>query len=286
MPEWVNIVLRSISMFVLVIVTLRLAGRKVAARMTNVDVAFAVIIGVIAAVISLNLVTNLAYGLLALFIWGLAVIGLSYASLKSKWIRDLVHGREAVVIKHGKIMEEQLKKVRYSPEDLLQQLRHKNIFNVADVEFAVMEADGEVNVLLKTERQPLTAKDIGITTAPTADTQTVILDGNIMDEPLGTMGLNRQWLKTELDKIGISAENVFIGQVNSVGELYLDLFDDAIQVPKPTTRQLLAATLEKASADLSQFALDTQNEDAKKLYRECREELDSILNELKPLLNG
>lgn len=286
MPEWVTIILRSIGLFVFVIVMLRLAGRKVAARMTNVDVVFTVTIGVIAAVVSLNLVPNLVYGLLALLTWGLAVIGLSYGSLKSKWLRDLVHGREAVVIKHGKIMEEQLQKVRYSPEDLLQQLRHKNIFNVADVEFAVMESDGEVNVLLKKERQPLTAKDIGIATAPTAGTQTVILDGTIMDEPLGTMGLNRQWLKTELDKIGVSVENVFIGQVDSVGELYLDLFDDAIQVPKPTTRQLLAATLEKASADLSQFALDTENEEAEKLYRECKAELDTIVNELKPLLNG
>lgn len=280
------IILRSLGFFVLAIVILRLAGRKVTAGMTNVDVVFAVTIGVIAAVVSLNLVTNVVHGLLAIFTWGLAVIGLSYASLKSKWVRDLVYGRETVVIKHGKIMEEQLQKVRYSPEDLLQQLRRKHIFNVSDVEFAVMESDGEVNALLKTEKQPLTPKDMGVTVAPTAGTQTVILDGKIMDEPLGTLGLNRRWLRTELDRIGIAAENVFLGQVDSVGELYLDLFDDAIQVPKPSTRPMLAATLEKAAADMWQFALETNNEAAQQLYEELRKELEAIMQDLKPLLNG
>lgn len=225
-PEWSMIILRSLGLFILAIVILRLAGRKVAARMTNADVVFAVAIGVIAAVVSLNLVPNFVHGLAA------------------------IHG--------GWLLSASL---RYSPEDLLQQLRRKHIFNISDVEFAMMESDGEVNVLLKTEKQPLTAKDMRVTIAPTAGIQTVILDGKIMDEPLGTLGLNRRWLRTELDKIGIAAENVFLGQIDSLGELYVDLFDDAIQVPKTNTRQVLAATLEKAVADMWQYALETENEE-------------------------
>lgn len=283
MPEWLGFLLRSIGLFVILLFIVRLTGRKVAARMTNFDILYGITLAVIAAVITLGLV-NVTYGLIAFASWLFLGVGLSFFSLKSKWVRDLVHGREAVVIKHGKIMEDQLKKARYSPEDLLQQLRNKQIFNVADVEFAVLEADGEINALLKANQQPITPQHLGVQTAPEVGTQTVILDGNIMDEPLATMGLNRHWLKTELEKVGVALENVFLAQVDSMGDLYLDLFDDAIQVPKPTARQLLLYTLQKAMADVELFSLDTQNKEAKEMYRQCAQELETIIDDVRPLL--
>ncbi|OYD09124.1 DUF421 domain-containing protein [Paludifilum halophilum] len=284
MPEWLQLILRSVGFIVLLILVTRLLGRKIAARMTYFDVAFAVGLGVIAAAVSLNIVSNVINGLIVLFAWVLTGIGISFLALKSQWVRNLVHGREAVVIKHGKIMEEQLKKMRYTPEDLLQKLRHQQVFNVADVEFAVMESDGEVNALLKANRQPITPQHLGVETTPQTGTQTVILDGNIMDEPLATLGLNRGWLHTELDKIGVSPENVFVAQVDAMGELYLDLFDDAIQTPQPTTRQLLLTSLEKAKADMETFSLDTQDPKAKNMYQHCAKELASITVDLRPLL--
>lgn len=284
MPVWLDILLRSVGLFVFLILVLRLLGRKTAARMTYFDTVFAMIVGVIAAAVSLRIVQNPFYGLIALLTWVLAGIGLSYLSLKSKWVRDLVHGQEAVVIKHGKIMEDQLKKMRYTPEDLLQQLRSKQIFNAADVEFAVMESNGEVNALLKADQQPINPQHLGVKTSPQTGVQTVILDGNIMDEPLSTMGLNRGWLHTELDKIGVSPENVFIAQVDATGDLYLDLFDDAVQTPQPTARQLLLTTLEKAKADLDGYAMDTKNSKAKQMYGQCSKELASVLYDLRPLL--
>ncbi|MBA4494967.1 DUF421 domain-containing protein [Paenactinomyces guangxiensis] len=284
MPEWLQIILRSVGFLVLLILLTRLLGRKIASRMTYFDIVFAVSLGVIAAAVSLNIVENAVFGFIALLTWGLAGMGLSYLSLKSKWVRDLIHGREAVVIKHGKVMEDQLKKMRYTPEDLLQQLRSKQIFNLADVEFAVMESNGEINALLKANRLPITPRDVGVETTPQTGIQTVILDGNIMDESLNALGLNRRWLRTELDKIGISAENVFVAQVDTMGELYVDLFDDAIQPPVPTTRRLLYNTLETAKADLKAFALDTDDQKAKQMYEQCVKELDSIIYDVRPML--
>lgn len=284
MPIWLDLIIRSVSFLVLLIVISRLLGRKIAAQMTYFDIIFAMGIGVIAAAVSLRIVENVWYGFIVLLTWGLVGTGLSFISLKSKWIRDLIHGREAVVIKHGKIMEDQLKKMRFTPEDLLQQLRRKQIFRVADVEFALMESNGEINALLKTNRQPISPQHLGVEAAPETGTQTVILDGNIMDESLGAMGLNRGWLQTELNKVGISHENVFLAQVDSMGDLYLDLFDDAIQTPQPTTRQLLQSSLEKAKADLDTFSLDTEDAQAKKMYQHCSKELASILYDLRPLL--
>ncbi len=283
MPEWLQVIIRSIVLIAFLIVLTRIVGRKIAARLTYFDIIFAMVLSVIAAAVVLNMV-HVAYGFIALLTWALAGIGISFFSMKSDMFHELLHGKEAVVIKHGKIMEDQLKKMRYTPEDLLRQLRSKQIFNVADVEFAVMESTGEINALLKANRQPITPKHLGVETAPETGAQTVILDGNIMDEPLATMGLNRGWLRTELDKIGVSPENVFLAQVDAMGDLYVDLFDDSIQTPQPTARQLLLTTLEQAKADLKIFSLETDSRKTKQMYDQCVKELESIIYDVRPLL--
>lgn len=281
MPEWILILIRSILMFLVVMTILRFIGRKQTSQMTYSDFVIGIAIGGIAALISLNMVTNLAYGLIALGVWFLMTVLVNYLSLKSKWFHDLVRGRETVLIKHGKVLEDNLKEVKYTGEELLSQLRRKNVFNMADVEFAVMEANGEVSVMLKSEQTPITPKHLEWKVASQAEPQTIILDGNILDEGLRNQGLNRAWLKVELDKLGISPENVFIGQVDSSGELYVDLFDDAIQIPKPTTKDLLFATLKKCEADLELFALATEDEVTKKMYQDLAGQLTRVITDVR-----
>lgn len=98
------------------------------------------------------------------------------------------------MIKEGKVLEENLHSARLTGEELLSQLRRKNIFQVADVEFAVMEANGDITPLLKREQQPLTPKYLRIKVSTYKEPQTVILDGKILDEPLTMMGVKRAWL--------------------------------------------------------------------------------------------
>ncbi|WP_066638934.1 DUF421 domain-containing protein [Desulfolucanica intricata] len=284
MAEWLNILLRSIGLFILVLLFARLMGKRQTSRMTFFDLITVIVIGVLTAAISLNLVNVLANGLIALAVWVFAPIGMYYLSIKSKMIRDIVQGRETVLVNHGKVLEDKLMEVRYTPEDLLSQLRKKNVFNFADVEFAIMEPSGEVSVLLKKDKQPITAKTLGVSVGHESVPQTVILDGVMMDEPLTAMGLNRQWLHTELEKIGVAPENVFIAQVDSAGQLYVDLFNDAIITPKPKTKDLLYVTLKKCQADCELYALGTKKKNAKKIYQESALELTEILDELEPLL--
>uniref|UniRef100_UPI00063F4AF2 DUF421 domain-containing protein n=1 Tax=Aneurinibacillus tyrosinisolvens TaxID=1443435 RepID=UPI00063F4AF2 len=175
-------------------------------------------------------------------------------------------GKGTVFIKNGKIMEDNLKKENYSTDELLEELRLKNAFKVADVEFAVLETNGQLSVMKKKEAQPATLKDLNIKAAPERESQAVIMDGKIILEPLSTAGFNVQWLNTELEKAGVTLENVFLGQVDSYGQLTLDLYDDKITVPVPIQQQLLQATLKKCQADLELFALSTQTPEAKKLY--------------------
>jgi len=141
---------------------------------------------------SVHIITNLAFGLIALSIWVLFPIALDYLSLKSKWIHDAVNGKETVLIKHGKIMEENLLQTRLTAEELLRELRSKNAFNLADVEFAVIEDTGDINVFVKAHKSPVSPYDLGMKVAPLAEPQTVILDGNMLDESLFSLGFNNE----------------------------------------------------------------------------------------------
>ena len=171
-----------------------------------------------------------------------------------------------------------------TPQEFLQELRSKKAFNLADVEFAVMETTGDINVNLKSDKKSVTSYDLGIKVAPKAEPQTVILDGNILNEGLTTIGLNHGWLKTELKNKGVALENVFIGQVDSSGDLYLDLFDDLIEVPKSQNKEMLYASIQKSQSDLMSFSLETENEVAKSMYLKNAKNLEKIMNKLEPYL--
>ncbi|GAA3330012.1 hypothetical protein GCM10020331_080820 [Ectobacillus funiculus] len=80
------------------------------------------------------------------------------------------------------------------------------------------------------------------------ETQTVIMDGKILNQPLSASGHNQGWLRTELEKLGVTLDNVFIGQVDSYGQLTVDLYDDKFQTPSPQEKPLLLATLKKMSS--------------------------------------
>jgi len=284
MPTWIMVLLRSIILFFLTLFLIRIMGKSSVAKATPFKFVSYIVIAVIASLIVLGLIPNIAFGIISLLVWISLFIALDYLSMKSKWVHDFVNGRETVLIKDGKIMEESLKDVRYTGEELLRDLRTKNAFNMADVEFAVMESTGEINILLKSDKKPVTAHDLNTKVAPLSEPQTVILDGNILDESLSTCGLNREWLKTQLDNNGVSIDNVFIAQVDSSGDLFIDLFDDSIQVTQPQVKEMLYASISKVEADLLTFSLETDNLKAKKMYTENAKKIKNVMETLEPYL--
>lgn len=284
MKNWIEILLRSIALFFIVLISIRIMGKRQIAKMTPFHFISYSVIAIISALISVNLIKNISFGFVALAVWIVFSIVLDYLCMKSKVLHDLIIGRETILIKHGKIMEDNLKQMKLTGEELLRDLRSKNVFNLADVEFAVMEPTGEMNVLLKSDKKPISPHDLKRKVAPQAQPQTVILDGNIIDESLSNAGLNRGWLNTQLEGIGISLDNVFVGQVDSSGDLYIDLFDDSIQMPQPKVKEMLYANLEKSQADLFSFSLETENKKAKDIYAADAEKLQKILEKLEPYL--
>ncbi|MEO3944287.1 DUF421 domain-containing protein [Gorillibacterium sp. CAU 1737] len=285
MALWLEVTLRTLAAIVILFTLTKLLGKRQISQLTFFEYITGISIGSIAAYISLDLQTDWYVGLIALLVWTFVSVGIEFLQMKSKKARDFLDSKPTVLIKGGKIQEDNLKKERLTTDELMEQLRGKDVFRVADVEFALMEPSGDINVLLKRENQALTPKHLGIQVAPEAEPQAVILDGEIMDEGLTAFCLNRGWLTTELEKIGVLPENVFLGQVDAYGQLYVDLYDDKLKVPEPQAKAQLYAVLRKCEADLELFSLSTTNPEAKAMYTGCVKEINQVLAMVKPLLH-
>lgn len=286
MPVWLEVAIRSVFIIIGLFIITRILGKKQLAKLSFFEYIIGITIGDIAGTMSMDLSISLEEGITSILIWSLFPVLTSRISLRNKKFRDFVEGNSTLFIKNGKILEENLKREKYTVDELLEQLRKKDVFRVADVEFAVLEPNGDLNVLLKREKQPLTVGDVFPNPPSEKEPQTVIMDGMILDEPLATMGLNRGWLKQQLDKQGVAVENVFLGQVDSYGQLTIDLYDDKIQIPEPQEKKLLLAAIKKVQADFELFALQTEAKEAKALYEANAKKMQALLQKVAPFLKN
>ncbi|EJS74955.1 DUF421 domain-containing protein [Bacillus cereus] len=284
LPEWTLVILRSVFILIILFAITKWLGKRQISQLSFFEYIAGMTIGDIAAQVSTGLDSKFFHGVFAILIFAVVPFFTGILSLKNKTARDFFEGKSTVLIKDGKILEDNLKKEKYTSDELLELLRGKDAFSVADVEFAVLEPSGELNVLLKKDRQPLTAKDIGLKVPNEKEPQTVIMDGNVLDEPLSSSGHNRAWLHAELEKLGVVIENVFLGQVDSYGQLTIDIYNDKLQMPSPQNKPLLFASLKKCHADLELFSLETKSKSASEMYSKNAKQIENILNKVTYLL--
>lgn len=144
----------------------------------------------------------------------------AYLSLKSERVRAIVEGKPSVLISRGRIQESTLRSLRLNLNDLLSKLREKNLPNIADVEYAILEPDGELSVIPKAEARPATPRDLG--QRPPEDGLPIALveDGLIQHESLRMAGKDVAWLKRELKKQGVQqVEGVLLAMLDAQGKL-------------------------------------------------------------------
>lgn len=283
-PEWTLIIFRSFLYILILIFITRMLGKKQISEITFFEYISGITIGSIAGEVIMGLDRNIMHGVLAILVFGAITYLVDYITLKSKKFRDMVEGKSSPLIKDGKILEDNLKKEKYTLDDLQSLLRGKNVFNTAEVEFAVLEPNGDLSVLLKKEYRPLTPKDLNLNVANDKEPQTVIMDGQILDNALSSTGKDRGWLSIELAKQGVTLDNVFFGQVNSYGDLTIDIYDDKLTIPAPQERPMLLAMIKKCQADLEAFALETDSETGKQMYLKNAEKIKGQIDKLTPYL--
>lgn len=284
MLDWMEVSLRTLLAVSVLFVMTRLLGKRQISQLSLFEYITGITIGNLAAYISLDTEATWYLGVISLSVWVAVSLALEFLSMKSKKLREFVDGKALVVVKDGKILEKNLKKANYTTDDLTEMLRAKNVFAAADVEFAILESDGQLNVLQKEENLPLTARKLGIKLPRKRPTATVITDGNVMDEALATLGFTRGWLNSELEKAGVTVENVFLAEVDEAGQLFLDLYDDKLTPPEPQLKASLLALMKKCEADLELFSLSVEAQQAKDMYAQAAGQLQQVIDQTRPYL--
>lgn len=274
------IMVRSLGAVAILFAITRFLGKKQISQLSFFEYVTGIALGELAGFMSTDLEAHYFHGIAALMVWFLVPFLLEITTLKSKWLRHFFEGKGTVVIRHGRVLENELKRERYTADELMEQLRTKNVFQVADVEFAMLEASGDLSIMLKKEKQPLTPGDLGLKTGPDKLPYTVIVDGNIDDDELAASSLTREWLNKQLAKINATADNVFLAQIGDQNKLYVDLYDDSRGISPEKPQVELISTLRQCTADLDSFANSAVDLNARIKYEQTASALRGVLKQL------
>lgn len=201
--------LRVVVVYLLIVLIFRLMGKREIGELGIIDLVVFIMIADIAVISIERYNESFFKPLLPMGILVLIQVIFSHFSLRSRSFRKLVDGEPSIIIKDGKILEKQMKKQRYNFDDLLMQLRENNIRYISDVEFAILEPTGKLSVIKKEKNK--TGYTVGL-----------IIDGELQEEKLLELNLNKEWLYDELNKRGIKnlKEISFCSYEN--GKLYID----------------------------------------------------------------
>jgi len=222
-----NSIFRAAFAYFLVMFLTRIMGRKIISQMTFFDFVVGISLGSATASLAIGPNNSTISAATVLISFAFLTITTGYFHIKSFKGRKLVNSEPVTMIANGKIMEKNMKKIRLSINDLMMLLREKNIFNISDVEFALMETDGKLSVLPKSQKQPITPADLKLPTTYKGLMKDIIIDGQVMYENLQDANLNEQWLYNELLTKGIKQpQEVFYAGLDTAGNLYVSIQKD------------------------------------------------------------
>jgi len=190
--------IRTIILFVLIITLMRIMGKRQIGQLQASELVVSLIIADLAAIPMGNVGIPLLSGIVPILTLFIGEAILSYISLRSQTARKILSGKPSIIISKGKIVEKELNKQRFSIDDLVEQLRIKNVSNIEDVEYAILETGGNLSIILKTNKMPVLKEDLNIDAKYEGLPITLIIDGILINENLSAAGLNINWINNEL----------------------------------------------------------------------------------------
>ncbi|HHY23790.1 MAG TPA: DUF421 domain-containing protein [Clostridiaceae bacterium] len=212
---------RALILYSLVVIVMRIMGKRQIGQLQPFELVVAIMISELAAVPMQDTAIPLINGIIPILTLLIAQMLLSFISMLSVRARGVICGKPSILIENGKINEGNLRKEMYTLNDLLEQLRNSNIHNITDVEFAILETNGQLSVIPKSQKRPVNAEDLNIPTKYEGLPLDLIIDGRIMIKNLEKADLDVHWLKNELNNLGISNLNkVLFASLDTNGDLY------------------------------------------------------------------
>lgn len=218
------LIIRTALLYLAVVLAMKVMGKRQVGQLQPFELVVILTISAMAAIAMQDVGVPLINSIIPIITIMLLQVSLSLINLKSEKARGYICGKPSIVVENGRIVEEELVRLRVNVNDLLEQMRAKNFFNVADVEYAILETNGQLSILPKSQRRPMTPSDLQLQTKYEGLPTTLIIDGNINYGNLKKINLDEKWLENELKKYGIkNIKEVFFASLDTFGNLFFQI---------------------------------------------------------------
>lgn len=226
--------LRTLILYVIIIFSLRMMGKRHLGELQPSEFVVAIMISNIATLPIEDTNIPLMAGIVPILALVSFEVIVSSIGLKCKGVRKLVSGNPIILIRDGVIDQHKMRELRYSIDDLMEQLRSKDVFDVADVAYAIVETTGQLSVLEKYTARKVVTEDLNLPVPSCADSPPMVLisDGELIPDTLHYCNLREEWLKKTLCEQGVAQKDVFLMTCNRAANYHLVLRDSAAKAKK------------------------------------------------------
>lgn len=212
--------IRVIILYILVLITMRLMGKREIGQLEPFELAIAIMIADLAAVPMADVGIPIASGIIPILALLVMHLLLSLINMKSIWARQIICGKPSILIYRGKIDEKQLKKERFTINELEERLRGNNVVNIGDVEYAILETSGQITVVLKPEKRNTIPQDFNIVPEYEGIPYDLVIDGKIMYKNLQEIGKDYKWLEKQVAKFKMKPEEALIVTIDGKSQIF------------------------------------------------------------------
>ena len=211
---------RSILIYIFVLIVMRLMGKREIGQLQPFELAIAIMIADLASIPMTDSGIPITNGIISILGLLLMHLVISFLNVKSIKAREIICGKPTILIYRGKIDEKSLKKERFTINELEERFRGNNIYNLGDVEYAILETSGQVTVIQKPEKRNTIPEDFNIIPDYEGIPYDLVVDGKIMEKNLQAIGKNYQWLKKQVEKFNMKPEEALIVTYDAKGQIF------------------------------------------------------------------
>ena len=211
---------RAIVLYLIVLVVMRLMGKREIGQLQPFELAISIMIADLASIPMTEIGIPIFNGIVPILGLLLMHLIISLINLKSLKAREIICGKPSILIYRGKINEKELKKERFTINELEERLRGNNVVNLGDVEYAILETSGQVTVIQKPEKRNTIPEDFNIVPEYEGIPYDLVVDGKVMNKNLKAIGKNYNWLKKQVEKFDIKPEEALVVTIDGKGQIF------------------------------------------------------------------
>ena len=215
-----TIFIRTIIIYTFVLIAIRLMGKREIGQLQPYELGVTIMIADVASLPMQNVSIPLTQGVVPIMGLLFAQIVASVLSFNSKFIHKYISGKPTILVANGKILEDNMRKQKYSLEALLEQIRVCGYASLLDLDYVILETSGQISVIPKAESAAVTVRDMKLQPKKVGYTRTIILDGVLIESNLIALGRSQNWLMEQLKRFNLSLDKTLLLTCDELGNVF------------------------------------------------------------------